>query len=60
MFNIDAVFEIIPLEEVDMSIDHDFIVDFLAPYFPHMATADLRATLSKLIMTERERGLTRV
>lgn len=59
MFDIDALLETIPLEEVDLSIDHDFIVDFLAPYFPHLATTDLRATLSRLIMVERERGLTR-
>lgn len=56
MFDIDAVLESIPFDDADLAIDHDFIVDFLAPYFPHMATTDLRATLSELIVSEMERG----
>lgn len=55
MFDLDEVLKHIALDDSEMTIDHGFIVDFLAPYYPHLKQGELESLLLQVILAEMER-----
>ena len=49
MFNLDSIMHLIPLDDGDLPIDHEFIADFLQPYFPDLARHELLAKIHAVI-----------
>ena len=53
MLDLSSLLEHIPLEDVDLPIDPDFISSFLSPYFPEMPQSELAARIAEVIDAEK-------
>ncbi|MEI7601495.1 MAG: hypothetical protein WCJ41_19540 [Aestuariivirga sp.] len=52
MFDLNTIFDQVVLEDIELPIDHDFIIRFLAPYFPDLEISELEARLSEVISAQ--------
>lgn len=52
MLDLNAILDHDMLEDIELPIDHDFIIGFLAPYFPHLEISVLQACLSDVISAQ--------
>ena len=52
MFDLNTILDHVTLEDAELPIDHDFIIRFLAPYFPHLEASELEACLAEVISAQ--------
>ena len=53
MLDLSSILEHISLEDADIPIDHAFIANFLAPFFPDIPPDELAAKVAEVITAER-------
>lgn len=52
MLDLSALLDDITFDEPQLEVDRDFIIRFLAPYFPHLDTSELEAKLTDVMSSD--------
>ena len=49
MFDLSSALQHIPLEDIELPVDPEFIANFLRPYFPDIPAEELAAKVAEVI-----------